>query len=130
MKTNKQIRREAKHLFRLCQSNGSLNQDWVRKAVDRILGSKRRGYLALAGEFERLVRLDQLKHTAEVESAAQLPADLRVNVQANLAELYGPGITTSFVERPDLIGGMRVRVADDVYDGSVKAGLAALERSF
>lgn len=102
----------------------------MRKAVESILESKRRGYLALVGEFERLVRLDQLKHTAEVESAAQLPADLRVNVEANLEELYGPGITTSFVERPELIGGMRVRVADDVYDGSVKAGLAALERSF
>ena len=36
----------------------------------------------------------------------------------------------SFVENPSLIGGMRVRVGSDVYDGSVKAGLVALEKSF
>jgi F0F1-type ATP synthase delta subunit len=29
-----------------------------------------------------------------------------------------------------LIGGMRIRVGSDVYDGSVQSGLAALEKSF
>jgi F-type H+-transporting ATPase subunit delta len=35
-----------------------------------------------------------------------------------------------FVQNPDLIGGMRVKVGSDVYDGSVRAGLANLARSF
>jgi F-type H+-transporting ATPase subunit delta len=130
MKTIKQSRREAKHLFRLCLVNGSLDQDRVRKVVQQILRAKRRGYLALASQFERLVRLDQLRHTAEVESATALPAELRADVQASLAREYGSDINTSFVESPSLIGGMRIRVASDVYDGSVKAGLGALEKSF
>lgn len=130
MKTIKQLRREAKHLFRLCLVNGSLDQDRVRKVVQQILRAKRRGYLALASQFERLVRLDQLRHTAEVESATALPAELRADVQASLAREYGSDINTSFVESPSLIGGMRIRVASDVYDGSVKAGLGALEKSF
>ena len=29
-----------------------------------------------------------------------------------------------------LIGGLRIRVGSDVYDGSVRAGLAALEKHF
>jgi len=29
-----------------------------------------------------------------------------------------------------LIGGMRIRIGSDVYDGSVRGALAALERSF
>jgi F0F1-type ATP synthase delta subunit len=29
-----------------------------------------------------------------------------------------------------LIGGVRIQVGSDVYDGSVRAGLAALEKSF
>lgn len=130
MKTIKQLRREAKHLFRLCLVNGSLDQDRVRKVVQHILRAERRGYLALASQFERLVRLDQLRHTAEVESATALPAELRADVQASLAREYGSDINTSFVESPSLIGGMRIRVASDVYDGSVKAGLGALEKSF
>ena len=130
MKSGKQAKRDAKRLFRLCRVNGSLNDDSVRQVVEDILKSKRRGYLALAHEFERLVRIDRLRHEAQVESATSLPPDLRADVQASLVRTYGPELSTSFVENPSLIGGMRVRVGSDVYDGSVKVGLAALEKSF
>ena len=130
MNRSKQVRRNAKHLFRSCRANGSLDEDLVRLVIQQILGSKRRGYLALANEFERLVLLDQLQHTAEVESATPLPPELRTNVQERLAQTYGPYVNTSFSENPSLIGGMRIKVGSDVYDGSVKAGLVALERSF
>ncbi len=130
MKKIKQVKREARHLFRICLVNGSLNEGRVRRAMRGILESKRRGFLALADEFERLVRLDRLSHTAEIESATPLSPDLRSSVGANLARIYGTGIETSFTERPELIGGMRIRVGSDVYDGTIKAGLAALEKSF
>ena len=130
MNKNKQVRRNARHLFRSCHANGSLDENLVRLVMQQILGSKRRGYLALANEFERLVRLDQLQHSAEVQSAAPLSSELRASVQASLAQTYGPYVNTSFSENPSLIGGMRIKVGSDVYDGSVKAGLAALERSF
>jgi F-type H+-transporting ATPase subunit delta len=130
MKSRKQIKREARHLFRLCLANDSLNDDSVRQVVENILKSKRRGHVALATEFERLVRLNRLQHEARVESATPLPSDLRANLETSLARTYGPELSTSFVENPSLIGGMRVRVGSDVYDGSIKAGLAALEKSF
>jgi F-type H+-transporting ATPase subunit delta len=130
MNKTKQIRRTAKHLFQRCHTNGYLDENMVRQVVQQILGTRRRGYLALANEFERLVRLHQLQHTAEVESAAPLPPDLRANVQERLVETYGPHLTTSFKEDSSLIGGMRIKIGSDVYDGSVKAGLVALEKSF
>lgn len=130
MKTIKQVRRDAKQLFRLCLVNGVLDEGRARQVVQRVLESKRRGYLALATQFERLVRLERLRHTAKVESATPLPPDLQTNVRASLVRTYGPDISTSFVESPALIGGMRISVGSDVYDGSVKAGLAALEKAF
>jgi len=130
MKTIKQIKREARQLFRLCRTNGSLDETRVRRVVQSVLGSKRRGHLALANEFKRLVKLDQLQHTARVESAVTLSPELQIKVEASLTRMYGPGMHTSFTEKPALIGGMRVSVGSDVYDGSVKAGLAALEQSF
>jgi F-type H+-transporting ATPase subunit delta len=130
MKTSKQMKREARHLFRLCFVNGSLDGGRVQQVLQRILESKRRGFLTLAGQFQRLVRLDQLQHSAEVQSATTLPPDLRANVEASLVRVYGPRLVTSFAESPALIGGMRIRVGSDVYDGSVKAGLTALEKSF
>jgi F-type H+-transporting ATPase subunit delta len=102
----------------------------VRQAAQRIIESGRRGSRALLYQFLHLVKLDRARHSAEVESATPLPEDLRASIQADLARLYGPGISASFLENPELIGGMRVKVGSDVYDGSVKAGLDALEKSF
>lgn len=130
MKTSKQAKREAKQLFRLCLLKGSLDQDRVRHVVQRVIEDKRRGYLVLLSQFQRWVKLDHDRHTAEVDSAVPLPADLRANVQAGLQSVYGPGINILFAHRPALIGGMRVKVGSDVYDGSVQSGLAALERGF
>ena len=130
MKSTKEIKREAKHLFRLCFVNGSLDEDRVRSVLQGILGSKRRGSLPLAGQFQRLVSLDRLRHTAKVESAVPLSPDLQANVQASLVRVYGPQLNTSFAENPSLIGGMRIRVGSDVFDGSIKAELTALENSF
>jgi F-type H+-transporting ATPase subunit delta len=130
MKSTKEIKREAKHLFRLCFVDGSLDEDRVRNVLKSILGSKRRGSLPLAGQFQRLVSLDRLSHTAKVESAVPLSPDLQANVQASLVRTYGPELNTSFVENSALIGGIRLRVGSDVYDGSIRAGLAALENRF
>ena len=44
--------------------------------------------------------------------------------------LYGSELATSFIDRPSLIGGMRIQVGSDVYDGTVQSELAALEKSF
>jgi F-type H+-transporting ATPase subunit delta len=130
MKTTKQTRREATRLFRLCFVNGLPDEDHVRQVVERIIEGKRRGYFALLSYFQRLVRLDRAQRMAEVESAVPLPADLQANVQADLQRVYGPELSILFSQRPELIGGMRIQVGSDVYDSSVRARLAALERSF
>ena len=130
MKTTKQLQREARQLFRLCLVEGSLNEDRVRQAVQKVLSAKRRGGLKLLSYFEHLVKLERARHLAEIESATSLPDELRANVLSNLDRLYGPGLNTSFALNPSLIGGMRIRVGSDVYDGSVRAELASLRKRF
>ncbi len=130
MKTTRQTEREAKRLFRLCLVNGLLDEGLTRQVVQRIIDARRRGGLALLSHFQRLVKLDRARRTAEVESATPLPSDLRASIQAGLARVYGLGISASFAHNPGLIGGMRIKVGSDVYDGSVRARLAALEKNF
>jgi F-type H+-transporting ATPase subunit delta len=130
MKVTKQARREAKQLFRLCLVNGLIEEKRARQVVQQIVAAKPRGYLATLSYFQRLVELDCARHTAKIESALALPADLQASVQAGLARVYGPGLTASFAENPALIGGMRIRVGSDVYDGSVQGRLAALAQRF
>ena len=130
MKTTKQIRREAKRLYRLCVVDGLLDEGRARQVVQRVIEAKRRGTPALLSHFQRLVKLDSARHTAEIESATPLPAELRESIQADVGRRYGPGIRASFAIDPALVGGMRIKVGSDVYDDSVLARLAALEKSF
>ena len=130
MRASKQIKRVAKQLLRLCMVHGFLDEFRVRQVVQLVLESKRRHGHILLSHFLRLVKLEHTRRTAEIESAASLPSDLRARVLAGLNRVYGPGLNTSFSQNPGLIGGLRIRVGSDVYDGSVKAGLAAVERCF
>jgi len=130
MKINKQAKREAKQLFRFCLLNGLLDENRVRNVVQHLVAAERRDCPAILSHFRRLVRLEIVRRTATVESAAPLPPDLQAAIEAGLKRRYGPGLTTVFAHRPALIGGMRIQVGSDVYDGSVRAGLAALEQSF
>lgn len=98
--------------------------------VQQIVASKPRGYMGILTYFRRLVKLDRARHTAKVESAISLPADVKAGVENDLARQYGEGLRTSFAENPTLIGGMRIQVGSDVYDASVRSRLVALEESF
>jgi len=130
LKTSKLARRGAKELFRACFVNGLLDENRTRQAVAQVLQSKPRDYLAILTHFQRLVKLEIERRSAHVETSVALPADLRGNVQNTLTRAYGPGLNVSFAENPALIGGMKIRVGSDVYDGSVRGRLAALEESF
>jgi F-type H+-transporting ATPase subunit delta len=123
----RKTRRAARRLFRACSLDGVANEERVREVAARVAGSGRRGSLPTLWAFLRLVRLDLARRAAVVESAAPLPADVRDRVRADLHRAYGAALTTTFVVSPSLIGGMRIKVGSEVFDGSVRARLAALE---
>jgi F-type H+-transporting ATPase subunit delta len=130
MKATRKANREVTQLFRLCLVNGKLNEDRARHTVGQIIATKPRGYLGALSYFRRLMMLDRAKHTAKIESAKPLDADLQASLQDALARLYGTGLIVSFGENPALLGGTRIQVGSDVYDGSVQSRLAALEQCF
>jgi F-type H+-transporting ATPase subunit delta len=130
MTISKSIKREAAQLVKLCRVAGVLDDDRVRQVARHVSAARLRKSPALLSQFLRLVRLDRAQHTANVESATPLPADLRMATEASLRRMYGPGLMISFTDQPSLIAGMRIRVGSDLYDGSVLAKLAALEDSF
>jgi F-type H+-transporting ATPase subunit delta len=130
MKTTKRTKRDARQLFRFCLRDGLLDEARAQQLVQRILQSRSRDSLALLTAFEEWVKLDQAQHAARVESAKSLPPESANQVRATLAETYGPGLNVSFAENAALIGGMRVTVGSDVYDGSVRGRLSTLEERF
>jgi F-type H+-transporting ATPase subunit delta len=130
MMTTRQAKRDARQLWHLCVTNGSIDESRAREIVDQVIASGYSGAPAILKQFLRLLKLDTAKRTARVESAVPLAPEVRKAVEDGLIQKYGRAITTTFVVDPALIGGMRLTVGSDVYDGSVKAGLVALESRF
>ena len=130
MKSSKQSRRDAKQLFQSCQVDGALDEARVRQAVALLIEKKPRGYFGTLQELQRLVKLDVNNRSARVESAVALSEAQQQEVRASLGRLKGADVEVEFAENADLIGGMRVKLGDDVYDGSVKTRLSRLAESF
>ena len=129
MKISKQARRDAKQLFNVCKVAGVLDENRVRQSVAAVVAKKPRGYVGILSQFQRLVKLDIERRSARVESAVAASDALQQSVKANLAQRYGQGLNVTFAVNPALIGGLRVKVGSDVFDGSVKARLDALAES-
>lgn len=130
MKISKQAQRDARQLYRSCLVNGLLDEKRVRQAVALVLAQKPRRYLEILSRLCRLVKLDVEQHAAHVESATPLPADLQTDVAGRIKTIYGAGVEISFGQNPALLGGLRIKVGSDLYDGSIQARLNALAESF
>ena len=130
LKITKQARREAKQLFKTCQVDGLLDADRVRTAVRVLIEQKPRGYFGILQHLHRLVKLDEASRTARVESAVALGQAQQQEVRDSLNRLKGGQVAVEFTENPGLIGGMRVKIGDDVFDGSVRTRLANLSETF
>ena len=130
MKIGKQARRDGKDLYRMCLLNGVLNETRVRSAVSQVLASKPRNYLAALTHFQRLVELDVQSRTVRIDNAVPTSESQMDTIKSSLTQKYGAGLDFQFFVDPTLIGGLRIQIGSDVFDGTVRTRLAALENSF
>ncbi|HUW11307.1 MAG TPA: ATP synthase F1 subunit delta [Anaerolineae bacterium] len=67
--------------------------------------------------------------TARVSSAVPLTDEEQAALGEKLKARFGQALNLRFEVEPSLLGGVRVRVGDEVIDGSVKSKLDALAQS-
>ncbi len=130
MKISKQAQRDARQLFRVCLAGGRLDENRVRQVVALLGDKKPRGYVEILSRLHRLVKLDVAKRTARVENAVATTPVQQTEIQASLEKHYGAGLDIQYFVNPSLIGGLRIQVGSDLYDGSVKTRLEKLQQSF
>ena len=130
MKISKQAQRDARQLFRCCLVNGILDEARARQAVSLLVQKKPRGYVEILSRMHRLVKLEMARRTAKVEGAVESSPAQVAEIKSNLEKRYGAGLNVSYVVNPALIGGLRIQVGSDLYDGSVKTRLEKLAQSF
>lgn len=130
MKISKVATATARRLFGLCQTGGRLDEAKLRLVFTRLVETKPRDYRAILQGLQRLTRLELARRQVTVESATQLDEPSRRRVATGLANQYGPDLVIDYQTNPALLGGLRIRVGNDIFDGSVKGRLDRLASAF
>ena len=128
MKITKDIQAQARRLMRLCiGADGLLQENVVRHVAAELQAKQPRNYLALLCAFTELVRLEQARHTAVITSAVPLTEAEQAAIRAKL-DARTPGLRYEWAVDPSLIGGLTVKVGDNVTDASVSSSIERLSR--
>ena len=127
MKLNKEIRRLSRKMLQASFTDGQLDPGRIASLVDSVIAEKPRNYIDVLKNYKRLLRLEVEKRHATIETASEVDPAIRLEIAANLKSKYGDDLATDFHVDPQLLGGMRIRVGSDVWDGSVRNRLERLQ---
>ena len=130
MKISKTAAAAARRLFGLCQTDGRLDNEKLRTVFTSLAEKKPRDYQAILAGLHKLTRLDLERRKVTVESAIELDQATRQRVFSDLARKYGNDLEIEYFVKPALLGGLRIRVGNDVLDGSVSGRLDRLAKAF
>jgi F-type H+-transporting ATPase subunit delta len=128
MKQNKEMRRLSREMLRASFTDGQLDHGKIGSLVQSLIARKPRYYIGILENYKRLLRLELDKHHAVVESAAELSPPISSKIVDRLKQKYGADLTAEFHVDPSLLGGLRVRVGSDVWDGTVRNRLNLLQQ--
>ena len=128
MKINKEIRRLSREMLRASFTDGQLDPGRIASLVDSLIARKPRNSVEILQNYRRLLRLELEKRRARIETASEVDPETRSKLVANLKQKYGNDLTAEFVVNPQLLGGMRIRVGSDVWDGTVRNRLERLQQ--
>jgi F-type H+-transporting ATPase subunit delta len=128
MKITKEIRQLSRQMLRASFTDGQLDNGKIAALVESLVTKKPRRYLDALQHYKRLLRLEIEKRHARVESAVKLDSQASSQIVDRLKRKYGNDLTSEFSVNPALLGGMRVRVGSDVWDGTLQNRLERLQQ--
>ena len=128
MKLNKEIRRLSREMLRASFTDAQLDKGKITALVQSLVTKKPRHYIDVLQHYKRLLRLEIEKRHARIESAMKLDPQTSQQVIDRLKRKYGNDLTADFEVDPALLGGLRVRVGSDVWDGTLRNRLERLQQ--
>jgi F-type H+-transporting ATPase subunit delta len=128
MKINKEIRQLSREMLRASFTDGQPDRGKIESIVQSLIAKKPRHYIDILQYYKRLLRLEIEKRHAKIESAIELAAQAAFDIGARLKRKHGNDLTSEFVVDPTLLGGLRVRVGSDVWDGTLRNRLERLQQ--
>ena len=99
------------------------------RLVEQAVGSGHRTVSLALAEYQKIAARVDKGRVATVRSARPLAESEQRRLADALRTQYSSAVHLNLVVDPDLVGGMRVEIGDDVIDGSVSARLDDAKRA-
>ena len=115
------------------QAISALPADAPREARNLLVALAREGKLellpAVIQSFDQYGQSSARPLSGEVISAIELNEQQRAKITRDLRGRYGERLEVRFAVDPTLIGGLIIRIGDQVLDNSLRARLSAVQRN-
>lgn len=107
---------------------GKASPETVRLARQAVLAPRGRRFDRTVEEYLQLAAERRERLTATVTSAVPLEESQRSRLAAALQQIYGKPIQLQMIIDPDVVGGLVVRVGDEVIDGTIASKIDLARR--
>jgi F-type H+-transporting ATPase subunit delta len=120
--------------------DGPVTADRIASAVPAGASAEIRNFLADEGNIAQLSSIVEALEgfiarpasqvlDADVTSAVALSASQQDSITADLRQRYGDQLVVNFLVEESIIGGLIIRVGDQVLDNSLRTRLSAVQRN-
>ena len=120
MQASKETYQIARRLFRLSFANGKVSAEVFEKIVKKVVQEKPRNYRVILNLLKRNLRLHEKEFEVTVTTTEALSIQLKTHLEKTLAQKQRKILNYSYIVDESLLGGMRVQLGFDVWDGSIK----------
>lgn len=127
--SSKQIQQLARKLVSASLEDGVPSSARTQRVLELLRKQPERERKLLLEAYQKGMRREVARSHLVIEYAGPLSDDARDAIVATMSARAGRKLTVETRENPELIGGTRVRLGDDVYDASITGRLAQLSKA-
>lgn len=129
MPVSPRIKNISRQLVALSMADDQVSAERVTAILNSLDAKPPRNYRAVLIAYRKYLRRELEKRQARVEYAGPFDESVESGLAQHFSSLYGRPVEVVASENPELIAGLRVRVADDVYETSLRQRLDRLART-
>ena len=129
MKSDSQVSKLAKQIVELSLVNGLVQKGKLQHFVEILSGSEESVASDILAEVDRLVEKIEKESTLLIESAFEVDKGLLLDVQKYFEKKENKPLKLTFSLNPELIGGIRIKLGDFVWEKSVRSNLESIKET-
>ena len=123
LNTDKRLVQYAKKLVQISIEDGRVSDERVKAIMVTFASRPPRRFKTILKLYLYYIKRELRKSQAVIEYAGSINKSSIETIERNLTSHYGRPITVTLSENQELLAGIRISVADDVYDSTIAGSL-------